>query len=137
MMKEINLIDQDMIDMFQANIVINGGNYCRKHLRISCHVCQVTYERLHEEENQNQKSLGLRNGDDGLDTVSIVLTRDVDSAILDFKNKHQQHRDENGNDFFDGELLKNARQNEENINSRSLAECSQCSYYKYGVKDKN
>ena len=47
------------LDMAE-NMIINEGLYCRLHLRIQCHICQVTYQQLHDDTNVKRRMAGLR-----------------------------------------------------------------------------
>ena len=58
-----------------SQILINGGTYCRAHLRPTCHMCEggVTYTQLHDDANSEREAHGLRPvGDPGLDESSCV-----------------------------------------------------------------
>ena len=50
--------------MMYQSMTINGVQYCRRHLVLSCHLCQLEYTPLKDEVDIERQSLGLRDGGD-------------------------------------------------------------------------
>lgn len=57
-----------MATMIYSDFCINGAQYCRRHLMIRCHLCQIEGTRQKEEADEERMRLGLRPaGDPHLD----------------------------------------------------------------------
>jgi len=51
---------EGMARMVYQSMLINGVQYCRRHLGLSCHLCQLEYRHMKEEANDERQRLGLR-----------------------------------------------------------------------------
>ena len=124
--------DHSIRDMIIKAILVNGGQYCRPHRRLSCHVCEVDYTSSHEAENEKRAHFRCRPcGDANLDEVSHVLHKEVYASQMEFKARQEPYK---GKGMWAPGLREWATANENDINARNAipAECSQCSYYKCG-----
>ena len=73
-MNSVNSGLASLIDMFADQFVINGCTYCRPHLKISCHLCEVDYGHLNDEADEERARLGLRPvGDPALNCASEFM----------------------------------------------------------------
>lgn len=111
---------KNMMQLLYESIVINGGTYCRRHLRIRCHVCDMDYQALHDEANKHRSQYGIRCvGDAGLNALSAVIGDKLDaSLILEL---------EEGNN--DGETaIANYTDITDDLNG-VVASCTQCAFY--------
>eukprot|EP00956_Cyclotella_meneghiniana_P025425 scaffold53078_cov32-Cyclotella_meneghiniana.AAC.2 len=50
--------------MMYQSMLVNGVQYCRRHLVLSCHLCRVEYTDLKYEVDDERQTLGLRDGGD-------------------------------------------------------------------------
>ena len=123
-------LDGELVKMMYEQISINGGTYCRAHLRISCHICEVNFEHLHDSGNDNREELGLRPvGDAELDKMSEALTMEVSGAHIQLQAEQEPHKDSGG---WKPGLMERMRKIETDLNAKPLAQCSQCAYFKCG-----
>ena len=56
--------DNGLARMMYGTMIINGVQYCRRHLILSCHLCLAEYTPLKEETDNERQCLGLRSGGD-------------------------------------------------------------------------
>jgi hypothetical protein len=56
--------DNGLARMMYVTMTINGVQYCRRHLVLSCHLCQRDDTFLKEENDDERQCLGLRSGGD-------------------------------------------------------------------------
>ena len=86
-------IDPDNVEF----IVLNGGTYCRKHLRVQCHMCEVDYESLMFKSNQLRLKQGKRPvGDAQLNLISAKFRRERDVRLSYFQDKMLKHAEQEG-----------------------------------------
>ena len=123
---------RDLLVMAYEMVIINGCTYCRRHLKRSCHLCEVAYTHLNDEADAERRELGLRPvGDPGLDAVSDAFEQEV-------QGKHMRFRllqEELGSTSFAQIPLHirnelDADQNELNSRYLRLPECTHCAYWK-------
>ena len=50
-------MNEEIKKMLDACIVINGGRYCRPHIRASFHICEVEYSGLNDDANEERGCL--------------------------------------------------------------------------------
>ena len=130
--KDVKDVDPSIMETLSDSIVINGGTYCRKHLRSSCHVCEIEYAHLHDEANQKRIAAGAREvGDKALNAVSVELWAEVNAAKIEFREKQKPYASTGS--WCPG-LLEYAKANEARINAKYAVppECSQCAYFRCG-----
>ena len=119
-------------DMITAFIIINGGQYCRPHRRLICHVCEADYTSTHQDENQKRINFGCRPcGDANLDEVSHVLNKEVYAVQMELRARQEPYE---AKGILAPGLKEWGAAIENDINTRYAipAECSQCSYYQCG-----
>ena len=52
--------DNELSRMMYGSMTLNGVQYCRRHLVLSCHLCQTEYTPLKEEADSERLRVGLR-----------------------------------------------------------------------------
>lgn len=55
---------EGLAQMMYGTMIINGVQYCRRHLILSCHLCRAEYTPLKHEVDDERERLGLRCGGD-------------------------------------------------------------------------
>lgn len=133
--------DKAMARMFLNTMVINGAQYCRPHLMIACHICEVDNSHVIDENNDEREELGLREvGDAGLNQRAEYWRDFIANEQVEIRLKQDILRQQHGTDFIrthPEEWQKFAREasaGERQINDRFLAEVAkdkvtQCSYW--------
>jgi hypothetical protein len=56
--------DRNLARMTYMHIIINGVQYCRQHLMLRCHICEVDNSFLQEGCDEERQRLGIRGGGD-------------------------------------------------------------------------
>jgi hypothetical protein len=86
-------IDPTNVDI----VILNGGTYCRSHLRVQCHICDVDYEHLMFRANQFRLKQGKRPvGDEHLNFISARFRRERDVHLSYFQDKMLKSADRDG-----------------------------------------
>lgn len=123
-------------DGLGKQILINGGTYCRPHLKSDCHMCEVSYEHLHDEANSAREAHGLRPvGDLGLDASTWSIKDEVlkAQAVVMDEMAHLKATGQYGPSWRPTPAM---RAVEDDINRR-MAEpprCTACAYYKCTIE---
>lgn len=136
---------EGMARMMYASIIINGAQYCRRHLMIRCHLCQEDSWFLKEEGDDARSELGLRDsGDPRLNERARYWTDFIISENMQKKMKVESLIQKYGRDHGSTHpqhwhgLTREWGAEERQINDRFLAEnddvirnkgASQCCYW--------
>lgn len=108
------------------DILINGAQYCRAHLRVQCHICEITYQQNNDELNQYRKNKGMRPcGDPFLDLVSSSCSTERDALVVYMTAKSATSMP---TPRFDTSFSQIASSTEQDLNTRyrSIPECHIC-----------
>lgn len=129
--------NKEMARMLCTKFVINGVQYCRPHLMLSCHLCEENNCFMREEVDEERRSLGLRPGGDP--RINYRAERWYATIVKEqMEAKHKFGELGDRADPFDRmDLMKELKANEKKLNERFLADAdralsegaSQCCYY--------
>jgi hypothetical protein len=142
--------DKEMPRMFYGRMLINGAQYCRQHLMIRCHLCEVDNTSVNLKADDERHCLHLRPcGDARLNAagekwkllvVSKTLAQklQIDLLIQRYGKNHAQTNPEHWVNF-----QREACADERKINNQFLPECkklfsqgaSQCCYWACEIPD--
>lgn len=136
---------KDCQRLMYDDIMINGVPYCRRHLMIKCHLCQVDKGYVHYNTNAERKLLGLRmGGDPGLNSRSERWSDLVDAekmkGVLQRDNLNLRYGPDHikTHPQYWVQFMKESKIKEREINDEFLAEnddimltkgTSQCCYW--------
>jgi hypothetical protein len=134
--------DKEMARMFYGTMIINGAQYCRQHLMIRCHLCEV--DNTDDEADDERDCLHLRPcGDARLNAAgekwkSLVVSKTLDQKLqldLLIQRYGKNHAQTNPGQWLN--FQREASADERQINNQFLTECkelfsqgaSQCCYW--------
>jgi hypothetical protein len=127
--------DPNFASLLGETMVINGGTYCRSHLRKECHVCEVSCTHPDDAANEERSRLGLRPvGDPGLDKASEELDIVCKTLVMDFRLQQEIYLKENEGkpgfkEGFKPGLVELAKENEARINATyCFDKCTTCAW---------
>lgn len=125
--------------MIYEGMLVNGAHYCRPHLLTRCHLCEMDYDSINEEANEERRRLGLRPcGDAALNarankwgtiTKNKLMELKLEGEVL-VQTYGRNHAETNPEHWQN--CMRNASESEREINDEFLAEeieVSQCSYW--------
>lgn len=134
--------NRDMSRMMCTKFVLNGVQYCRPHLMLSCHLCEEDNSFLRDECDQERRSLGLRPGGDPrinerAERWHDITTEERMKGQLEFDELRMKNGGTRPDPFEWRDLQKELRAKEQKLNTRFLADvdktmregASQCCYY--------
>ncbi len=142
---------KEMATEIYSGFVINGVEYCRRHLMIYCHLCRVNGQTLHEKVDRERIQLHLRNGGDPRINDRAYRWKDYSSEkqlqqqlqrdMLIYKygknhaKTHPEHWEKLWKEWDDDQLKINNRFLKENDEFMKNEGASQCCYW--GCKTPN
>jgi len=130
--------------LFYSNFILNGVQYCRPHLMIYCHLCEVNNDIVREQVDEEREDLGLKpGGDPALNRKAEYWANYIQEKQLEGTLKSDILRQMYGKgdkETFDrkwAEYISEESLQEREINERFLADvhatmiegASQCCYY--------
>lgn len=136
--------DQGMARVFYQSFLLNGVQYCRRHLMISCHLCEVDNSNLRQEVDEERENLGLRpGGDPCLNKKAEKWHNFIAAKQIEAKHEVKLLREKYGENVTQTnpkawmEFQQSANADERKINDRFLKEvqetmdagASQCCYW--------
>ena len=129
--------NKEMARMLCTKFIVNGVQYCRPHLMLSCHLCEENNIFLKEEADEERRSLGLRpGGDPRINDLADHWYATIMKEQMEAKRKFGELGDR-ADPFDRMDLMKELKANEKKLNDRFLADvdkamsegASQCCYY--------
>ncbi|GFH61089.1 hypothetical protein CTEN210_17565 [Chaetoceros tenuissimus] len=143
---EMNSEMKDMARTICNAFVINGVQYCRAHLMICCHLCEVNYDSLRDEVNDERARLLLRpGGAPSINEMADKWQECISEQLLLLQLETDDLRSQYGGDTDHPEYLakwheymKAKKFDEREINNRFLSEnneflknkgANQCCYW--------
>ena len=136
--------DEGFARIMYQNFILNGVQYCRRHLMLKCHLCRVDTSSLREEVDEEREALGLRLGGDPkfnaraekwqeyITEKQLEVTLQRDLLNLKYGTEYLKNHPEHWNN-----LTKQLKRQEREMNDKFLAEndeifkdgASQCCYW--------
>lgn len=113
-------------------IVINGVEYCRMHLLIRCHFCEVDFRGSRDAVEEERERLGLRQGGDAhVDRFSEKWVNEVEGKTLQMTLEDDVTRLQYGQDYYAknphrwNERIKQLSEDERKLNDSLLRELAE------------
>jgi len=139
-MRKQLLKDDDIARLVCSYVVINGATYCRPHLMTKCHLCEVDYETLNTEADDEREVLGLRPiGDRQLNRTAEHWGDFINEKQLALRLQQDLFCQQYGSDFIRTrpeiwrKWSQELKEDERKVNDKFLAELetetSQCAYW--------